>query len=143
MAIDAPDRSDVIERAMFAAGLKPPHVGALVSDVPGRTDAIKTHVKPESFVIPADVVSHFGEGNTLAGMKVLNQTFGLGDAPAKKGDTGMPVAVAGGEMVIPPEIVAKVGGGDMKRGHDTLREFVLHARAEHIKTLKKLKPPHR
>lgn len=50
--------------------------GPLHSHVPGRTDKINLNVKPGSYVIPADVVSILGEGNTLAGTVVLRAMFG-------------------------------------------------------------------
>jgi hypothetical protein len=50
--------------------------GPLHSHVPGRTDKINLNVKPGSYVIPADVVSILGEGNTLAGTVVLRAMYG-------------------------------------------------------------------
>jgi hypothetical protein len=44
--------------------------------VPGRTDKINLNVKPGSYVIPADVVSIIGEGNTIAGTTVLRSMYG-------------------------------------------------------------------
>jgi len=52
-----------------------PYAGPLHSTVPGRTDKIKLNVKPGSFVIPADVVSIIGEGNTLTGTAMLKAAF--------------------------------------------------------------------
>jgi hypothetical protein len=51
-----------------------------------------------------------------------------------------PIIAAGGEIVIPPEkIIAKFG--DLKHGHKALDQWVLDTREQHIKTLRKLKPP--
>ncbi len=58
------------------------YAGPLHSHVPGRTDKINLNVKPGSYVVPADVVSILGEGNTLAGTVVLRAMFG------QKGLTG-------------------------------------------------------
>lgn len=52
------------------------YAGPLHSKVPGRTDKINLNVKPGSYVIPADVTSMIGEGNTLAGTAVLKAVFG-------------------------------------------------------------------
>lgn len=104
--------------------------GPIVSAVPGRTDKHETHVPSGSFVIPADIVSGHGEGNTLAGMNHLQKLFKMGahagSNPSKipgigsssihklaKGGSpsdkhvGKPVKVilAGGEIVVPPENV--------------------------------------
>jgi hypothetical protein len=53
----------------------------------------------------------------------------------------VPIMAAGGEHVISPEAVMKLGNGDMDRGHRILDEFVKHVRKKTIKTLKKLPGP--
>lgn len=91
-------------------------VGSLVSTVPGRTDLHLTHVPSGSYVIPADIVSGHGQGNTLAGMKFLHKKFGMEEPDAThklarggRADehVGRPVKVklAGGEIVVPPDKV--------------------------------------
>jgi len=129
--------TDPIAAALSLAKPKP-HVGPIMSDVGGRTDQHAMDVPAESFVIPADVVSSLGQGNTANGMAVLNRMF-----PQSGGGKGVPIMAAGGEFVIGPDAIARVGGGDLKKGHQALRDFVTHARAEHIKTLKHLPGPHR
>lgn len=52
------------------------HSGPIHSSVAGRTDHLPMHVESGSYVLPADVVSAGGEGNTIAGFKVLRRTFG-------------------------------------------------------------------
>lgn len=52
------------------------YAGPLHSKIPGRTDKINLAVKPGSYVVPADVTSIIGEGNTLAGTAVLKAMFG-------------------------------------------------------------------
>lgn len=49
--------------------------GLLNSAGPGRTDTINTNVPTGAYVIPADVVSGLGEGNTLAGSAVIDRMF--------------------------------------------------------------------
>lgn len=52
------------------------HVGPIHSAVAGRTDHLPMHVPSGSYVLPADIVSAHGEGNTMAGMKVMRRMFG-------------------------------------------------------------------
>lgn len=114
--------------------------GALRHHGHGRTDDLEISVPGESFVIPADIVSAIGQGNTEAGFKVLEGMFP--DVPQKRAKGGgVPIVAAGGEFVVPPEHVKRVGGGDMKRGHKNLRDFVKIMREKTIKTLKKLPSP--
>ena len=147
------------------------HTGPILSAVPGRTDRHNMSVASGSYVVPAQAVSHLGQSNTLAGMKVLNGMFGSGGpygaggmkiahgrgAPAPPrlhaagGDVGgaqgeggadpVDVVTAGGEYVIPPESVAAVGGGSLSHGHDVLDAWVNSLLDDHIKTLKKLPSP--
>ena len=46
------------------------HVGPIHSAVAGRTDHLPMHVPSGAYVLPADIVSAMGEGNTAAGFKV-------------------------------------------------------------------------
>lgn len=52
------------------------HTGPIHSPVAGRTDHLPMHVPSGSYVLPSDIVSAGGEGNTIAGFKVLRRTFG-------------------------------------------------------------------
>jgi hypothetical protein len=61
----------------FSAAIRPPS-GLIRSDVPGRTDQHVMKVRPDSYVVPADVVSGLGQGNTLAGAKLLEQALKSG-----------------------------------------------------------------
>ena len=128
--------------------------GMLNSRVPGRTDKLPISVKANSYVIPADVVSALGEGNSMAGEHVLNAMFkggpyGIkpltGHNRAKFADGGStqntPIIAAGGEYVVPPEAVAHHGKGDFERGHKVLDMFVKNTRRNNIKTLQKLPGP--
>jgi len=114
------------------------HVGPIHSPVAGRTDHLPINVPSGSYVIPADIISAMGEGNTMAGFRIGNNVFGrqkLGDEP------GVEIVAAGGEYVISPENVARIGGGDIDHGHKTLDEFVVEYRARTVKTLKSLPGP--
>lgn len=52
--------------------------GGLASPVPGRTDRLPLDVPAGSYVVPADVVSGLGEGNSMAGIKTLDLMFKAG-----------------------------------------------------------------
>ena len=75
------------------------HTGPIHSSVAGRTDHLPMHVPTGSYVLPADIVSGMGEGNTAAGFKVLRRTFGgtpyAGGSPPY-GQSGGPYGMAAG-----------------------------------------------
>ena len=119
--------------------------GMIDSDIPGRTDEIPMKVTSGAYVLPADIPSALGQGNTMAGKSILDNMFG-GEQSQQMADGGevddhVPIIAAGGEYIIHPNKVKEIGHGDMAKGHKVLDKFVLHTRSEHIKTLKKLKPP--
>lgn len=144
----------------FASG------GLIDSHIPGRTDKIPMKVATGAYVLPADIPSALGQGNSKAGAEILKKMFTHGAyglpppnihgkefrAPhmlnnhfSKHADGGeadhVPIVAAGGEYVIHPDVVKAVGGGSMSKGHKVLDQFVLHTRKQNINTLKKLKPP--
>jgi len=114
-------------------------VGPIHSSVAGRTDHLPINVPSGSYVIPADIISAMGEGNTMAGFRVANKVFGMqerGEQPPVE------VIVAGGEYIIAPENVSdRIGGGDMAIGHKNLDDFVMKYREQTVQTLKKLPGP--
>ena len=139
--------------------------------VGGRQDTLPHSVAADSYVVPADVVSGLGEGDTYSGSKIMDmilhsmpygvtpprggarpnippppriqeQAKGGTTRPLVSGPKGkVPVLLANGEYLISPDIVARLGGGDVKRGHRLLDRFVLKAREKTIGELKKLPPP--
>jgi hypothetical protein len=134
------------------------HVGPIHSPVAGRTDHLPMHVPSGAYVIPADIISAMGEGNTMAGFKVANTIFtqvpGLSGMPGVDAQLGMPgkaeggsigppvpIVAAGGEYVVHPDDVGRIGGGNMDRGHRELDTFVKKMRAKTVQTLRKLPPP--
>ena len=157
------------------------HAGPIHSPVAGRTDHLPMNVKSGSYVIPADIISAMGEGNTMAGFEVAKSIFeqplygqkeieagnpyDQTDAPynvapglpysqgklpyggpepekASGGPTGsVPIVAAGGEYVIHPKDVTRIGEGSMDDGHKILDEFVKQMRAKTVKTLQKLPGP--
>jgi len=109
----------------------------------GRTDNKPINVESGAYVIPADVLSGLGEGNSHAGAAALHKMFGMDITKADGGPVGepTPIVAASGEMVVPPGAVAGVGGGDVERGHKVLDALVLHVRKKTIKKLKSLPKP--
>ena len=118
------------------------HVGPIHSPVAGRTDHLPMHVPSGAYVIPADIISAMGEGNTMAGFKVANDIFG--EQPTGRSDgEAVPIVAAGGEYVIHPEKVAELAKGDLDHGHRILDSFVKKMRAKTVATLKALPGPKR
>lgn len=60
--------------------------GMIKSSIPGRTDKIPMSVPPGSYILPADIPSAIGEGNTMAGSQILGKMFKIG--PYGSGMTG-------------------------------------------------------
>ena len=156
----------------------PCHSGIINMAVGGRTDHIPMNVLEGSYVLPADIVSGLGEGNTLAGSKILDNMFTMGPMNTKMpnfrasprvpadispkpeikfgqapkyqaaggrsvstGSKPVPIIAAGGEYVIHPDVVAKMGQGDMDKGHAYFDNFVKFVRNHTAKTLQKLPGP--
>jgi hypothetical protein len=121
------------------------HTGPIHSQVAGRTDHLNMHVPSGAYVIPADIVSALGEGNTMAGFRAVKMMFsGAGEKAMGGGAPAgepVPIVAAGGEYVLSPEEVMWTGGGDMDVGHRELDKWVKETRAELIDTLKKLPGP--
>lgn len=146
-----------------ARSLSGSHIGPLLGSTPGRADAVHTAVPNGSFVIPASEVAHLGGGNTVAGAKALAMKFpnstGLHAAkpnfpklpsmPSMKqkgfalgGKTGdVDCALSDGEVVISPMDVRNFGNGDIDKGHEKLKKWVMKLRKESISKLKKLPEP--
>jgi hypothetical protein len=166
------------ERAVHLAkkDATPCHHGIINMAVGGRTDHIPMNVLEGSYVLPADIVSGLGEGNTLAGSKILDNMFSTGpfgqkppqfhanprfpspgyqyrmtspyEPPKFQADGGrtvsrkpVPIIAAGGEYVVHPDVVTKLGQGDMDAGHQYLDNFVKYVRKETAKTLQNLPEP--
>lgn len=76
------------------------HTGPIHSSVAGRTDHLPMHVPSGSYVLPADIVSAMGEGNTVAGFKIakkLPRLFATRDRTKGKpyGAKGPPYGASG------------------------------------------------
>lgn len=123
--------------------------GLVEDPTPGRTDRLPTSMPADSYVIPADVVSGMGQGNTLAGAKILDAIFKSHGGPAARRAEGgatpatarVPVIVAGGEYIVSPDRVRSVGSGDAAKGHKLLDSFTRRHRVNLVRRLKTLPGP--
>lgn len=129
--------------------------GALYGSTGGRADKIPGMARAGSHVIPADIVSHMGQGNSNAGLRTLEKMFTTGpygmslrgSANARKLASGggvesdIPVMLSDGEYVVDPEVVTAIGNGDLSAGHDALDQWIMHERQNAIRTLSSLPPP--
>ena len=103
------------------------------------------------FVIPADVVSALGNGSTDAGLRALQTKLGaikpikgkgdgLSDSIPTSIDGKQPARVADGEAYIPPQTVAKIGGGNASKGAQKLYAMMDRIRKQaHGKTTQQRK----
>lgn len=138
--------------------------GLLHSAVAGRTDHLNVTAGAGAYVIPADVVSGIGEGNTLSGAKLLHEMFSGAPYGVQMGQTGaahstmpkvpkarakggragsgkpVPILAAGGEfMVSPKQLAAKFGS--VEKGHKIMDAWVVHERKKITSTMSKLPGP--
>jgi len=135
----------LLAKPMQDAGSNKVHIGPIHSPVAGRTDHLPMHVPSGSYVIPADIVSSLGEGNTMAGFRAVKMMFRESPhgAYAAGGGVGEPVPIvaAGGEYVLTPDEVMWAGKGDLDAGHRALDKWITDTRQDLINTLKKLPGP--
>ncbi len=120
--------------------------GAIRGPDGGRDDTRPIDVESGSFVVPAETVAFLGGHNTENGYRVLDNVFGRGGTARSHGGSAgrgpnVPIHISDGEYVLSPEQVAKVGGGDVERGHKLLDQMVMRLRKQHIDTLAKLPAP--
>ena len=144
--------------------------GLVMSPIGGRSDHIPLNLPSGSYVMPADVISGMGQGNTLSGGHAFDSMihggpFGtklpmpkLGGTMPKPGSMPkmlgaqhfsrggrtrgrIPVIVAGGERIVSPEEVMALSGGDIDKGHKLLDRFVVEARKHIIRHTAKLPGP--
>ena len=119
--------------------------GFIKSSTAGRTDRLPVSVHNDSYVVPADIVSGLGQGNSLAGARILDQLLGQEPNPHVSSQSHskgrVPIIVAGGEYVVHPDTIKRLGKGNIKAGHRILDKMVANVRAHTIKKLKTLPKP--
>jgi hypothetical protein len=95
------------------------HKGPIHSAVAGRTDHLPMHVASGSYVIPADIISAMGEGNSMAGFKVAKDIFSRSNQDITKGtpygESGLPYGASAPQ---------KAGGGAADSGKAANRVVV-------------------
>jgi hypothetical protein len=123
------------------------HVGPIIGLTGGRADERKMHVPDGAYVFTADHVSGLGQGNTHAGMAVLDKMFPISakshvdEMPAKRASGGkVPIYAADGEYVVHPDDLKNMYS-DLDHGHKILDAWQTHERNNLIDTLSKLPPP--
>ena len=115
--------------------------GPIAGPTPGRADVVPVDVPEGSYVIPADVVSAAGQGNSESGYQNLTKTFSKFrrrsiPRPRRFADGGLvPIAASHGEFLLSPEEVDAIGGPDV------LDRFVKQVRADYRQHLAKLPGP--
>jgi hypothetical protein len=69
--------------------------------------------------------SRLPKGASIAAVREPLATGGAPEASAEGEPT--PILAAGGEYVVHPHVVRRIGHGNLKQGHRILDAFVLHA----------------
>jgi hypothetical protein len=127
--------------------------GLVHSASPGRADLVGARLRRGSYVLPADVVSGLGEGNTLAGAKLLQASLPEAAAMAARGpinraagglaeaEDELEVRLSGGEFLVSPEQVLAIGEGDVEAGAKALDDLVHTVRGSTREALGRMPPP--
>lgn len=141
-------KGDMEQASYSSGGRGGPVVGLIRSYVPGRTDRLPIVVNEDSYVVPADVVSGWGQGNTDAGGQILDKILGPHQQRGQHLSAGgsavlrpVPIVAAGGEYVVHPHVVRSLGGGDVVRGHKVLDKMVRTKRLATARAMQKLPGP--
>jgi hypothetical protein len=106
--LEAKGGAHLPERGISGGGTPSSPGGFLHTAGPGRSDNLNIHPHADSYVVPSDVVSGLGEGNSLAGAKALESTFNGSTGP---GGIPMPRATHTGHRMGPPRLGAGFGHG--------------------------------
>jgi hypothetical protein len=67
-----------VDHAAYQDEISMPHGGFINSSIAGRTDRLPVVTAANGFVVPAAEVSGLGQGNTLAGAKLLSAALRTG-----------------------------------------------------------------
>ena len=104
-------------KASAALIIKPRgHAGPLPGDTPGRADTVATTVKDGAHIIPADVVSFLGQGNTDNGYRVLEKMFPRSKCRAN-GGAAMPRISLEPRLIVPkPHLVPTMKSSGFPQG---------------------------
>lgn len=106
----------------------------------GRADALHMHVPAGGYVLPADVVSGMGQGNTMSGARKISGMLPRQPSGFASGGS-VPVRLSAGEYFIHPEHVAAIGGGNHQAGAAKLDQLVNHVRSSAAQQVAGMPPP--
>lgn len=106
--------------------------GGLASPVPGRTDKLPLDVPAGSYVLPSDVVSGLGEGNTAAGVKTLDLMFKRGPYGTKAPSLGRARAVKPKGLAAPRMLSAGAAKSGKRRFADGGAVPIIAAGGEYL-----------
>jgi hypothetical protein len=105
----------------------------------GRHDTVHLKIVDGSYVVPADVVSAIGEGNSEAGDYLLSSMFML-EAPQTSANVD--VLCSCGEWIVRPDkLVLHFRVATLSEAHDEMDAQVIRWRREYIQTLGELPRP--
>lgn len=116
------------------------HVGPIIGKTGGRADKRPMDVPASCYVVPADIVSGLGEGNTMHGHAIIARMFPHPKGKGSKGEP-IPIAAADGEEIISPEQLMAKFGGDIDHAHAAMDVWVKHERKNIIHTMSRLPGP--
>lgn len=124
------------------------HTGPIVGPTGGREDKRPLDVPDGCYVLTSTHVSGLGQGNTHAGMAVLDRMFPISakantdDAKTLKRARGGKVAIhaADGEYIVDPQDIVN-RFGDLDHGHKSLDAWQEHERQKLAHTIANLDPP--
>ena len=86
--------------------------GPVPGATPGRADLVNATVPAGTYILPADVVSGMGQGNSAAGIQALHALFAqLPKSPAPTQDAK--VRLSGGEFAVTPEMLMQLGSAQL------------------------------
>ena len=97
-------------------------------------------LRENDFILPADVISHMGNGSSDAGMEIAITKFRArpieGDGDGMSDSIEVPINIEGKqkafvaheEALIPREMVAFLGGGSVEKGAEKLEKFMTRVR---------------
>lgn len=119
-----------IEEEIRSPGL----AGYLMGATKGQDDMKDGYLVEDDFVIPADVVADIGDGNNIAGAKMLENHFKRFDENPRSSNplikSIIPAKVSDGEYVIKAKRVMNMGGGKAADGHKKLYNLINNVRKE-------------
>lgn len=110
----------------------------------GQEDNQLRKSKVGNFIIPADVVSHLGDGNTDEGHRRIQRaeahiryacggSIGYANGGQIADPQAVPVALSPGEHEVPADVVSMLGKGSNRAGANQLHAMINHVRAHKAK----------